>query len=76
MYALIISYANISGLITGEFENFDDAIHASEVVENTAGSWLQDHVIPELNMDGAIPLSEPIIQVMDSGMAREQGFIN
>lgn len=76
MYALIISDANISGLITGEFENFDDAIHASEVVENTAGSWLQDHAIPELNLTGDVLLDEPIIQVMDSGMARAEGFIN
>lgn len=76
MYALIVTDANISEPITGEFDTLEDAESTQEIIENSAGSWLQDYRVPELNLDGDVLFDEPSVHIMDAGSARAEGLMN
>lgn len=75
MYALIISDANISGFITGEFNSFEEAAEAGEAVEANAGTWMNTYVVPELDLDGDVLFDEPVIYITDSATARAEGLL-
>lgn len=75
MYALIISDANTSGFITGEFNSIEEAEEARTIVEDSAGQWLRPFMTPELDLDGDVLFDEPVTYITDSGTARAEGLL-
>lgn len=76
MYALIISDANISGFITGEFNSIEEAEEAGKLVEDSAGQWLSPFTVPELDLKGVVLFDEPVTYITDAGTAQAEGLLD